>query len=88
MAKDTTNLNIEDMVRAGLSLKSERGLQIDRFRGRIMFPIYNHFGKVAAFTGRVLPQLDDGTFGKYVNSPETPVFSKSKLLYGFFKSKN
>lgn len=77
----------DDIIRAGLAFKSDRGLQIDRFRGRIMFPIHNHLGKVVGFTGRILPQLDTGTSGKYVNSPETPIFNKSKLLYGFWKSK-
>ena len=60
---------------------------LDRFRGRIMFPIHNHTGKVVGFTGRILPQLDRGDMGKYVNSPETPIFQKSKLIYGFWKSK-
>lgn len=78
----------EDIVRAGLVIRTERGVRLDRFRGRIMFPIHNHFGKVVAFTGRVLPQFDDGQSGKYVNSPESAVFAKSKLLYGFWKTKN
>ncbi len=91
----------EDLVQAGLSIKTERGLLLDRFRGRIMFPIHNHFGKVVGFTGRVLPTRPEPAEGpgnpstgsglaaaKYVNSPETPIFSKSKLLYGFWKSKN
>lgn len=78
----------DDILRAGLSFRTERGLQFDRFRGRIMFPIHNHLGKIVGFTGRVLPQFDDGKSGKYVNSPETPIFAKSKLLYGFWKSKN
>lgn len=78
----------DDVVRAGLAFKTERGLQMDRFRGRIMFPIHNHLGKVVGFTGRILPQFDRGDSGKYVNSPETPIFMKSKLLYGFWKSKN
>lgn len=77
-----------DIVRAGLALKTERGAQLDRFRGRIMFPIHNHFGKTVGFTGRVLPKFDDGTMGKYVNSPESPIFNKSKLLYGFWRTKN
>lgn len=77
-----------DIVRAGLALKTERGAQLDRFRGRVMFPIHNHFGKTVGFTGRVLPKFDDGTMGKYVNSPESPIFNKSKLLYGFWKTKN
>lgn len=78
----------DDILRAGLSFKTERGMKFDRFRARIMFPIHNHLGKIVGFTGRVLPQFDDGKSGKYVNSPETPIFNKSKLLYGFFKSKN
>ena len=78
----------DDILRAGLSFKTERGLQFDRFRGRIMFPIHNHLGKTVGFTGRIMPQFDDGKMGKYVNSPETPIFAKSKLLYGFWKSKD
>lgn len=78
----------QDLLQAGLSIKTERGLMIDRFRGRIMFPIYNHMGKVVGFTGRILPQLDRGDMGKYVNSPETPIFHKSKILYGFWKTKD
>ena len=78
----------QDILQAGLSIKTERGLMLDRFRGRIMFPIHNHVGKVVGFTGRILPQLDRGDTGKYVNSPETPIFQKSKLLYGFWKSKD
>ncbi len=80
--------NPADLIRAGLVFKTERGMQLDRFRGRIMFPIHNHLGKVVGFTGRILPKLDTGTSGKYVNSPETPIFNKSKLLYGFWKAKN
>jgi len=77
---------MEDIVRAGLTIKTERGKYLDRFRGRIMFPIHNHFGKPVGFTGRVLPGADD-QFGKYVNTPETPLFNKSRVLYGFWKSK-
>jgi len=78
----------QDLLQAGLSIKTEKGLMLDRFRGRIMFPIHNHLGKVVGFTGRILPQFDRGDMGKYVNSPETPIFQKSKLLYGFWKSKD
>ena len=88
----------QDLLQAGLAIKTERGLMLDRFRGRIMFPIHNHVGKVVGFTGRILPQFDkpgpataanpDGFVpAKYVNSPETPIFQKSKLIYGFWKSK-
>lgn len=57
----------------------------DRFRGRIMFPIFNQSGKVIAFGGRIYPEKNDSA--KYVNSPETPLYQKSKTLYGFHKSK-
>lgn len=89
---------IEDLVRAGLTVKNDRGLTFDRFRGRIIFPIHNHQGRVAGFTGRILPQIEKamaafpGPSGfvpaKYVNSPETGIFNKSKLLYGFWKAKD
>ena len=79
---------IEDIEKAGLTIKTERGTYWDRFRSRLMFPIYNHIGKVVAFTGRVLPWNDNSKVGKYVNSPETPIFQKSKVLYGFHKTKN
>ncbi len=80
--------DVKDVERAGMNFKSERGGYLDRFRGRIMFPIYNHFGKVIGFSGRILPQYDTGETGKYINSPETVIFNKSKVLYGFHKSKN
>ncbi len=93
----------DEIIQAGLAMRTERGLVIDRFRARVMFPIHNHFGKVAGFTGRVLPHEDpersEGpsinpstnsgyTVAKYVNTPETPIFQKSKLLYGFWTAKN
>lgn len=78
----------EDIVRSGLAFKNDRGMVIDRFRGRVMFPIHNHLGKVVAFTGRIFPPLDTGEVGKYVNSPESPIFNKSRILYGYWKTKD
>lgn len=94
--------NIADIEKAGLIFKTERGTYWDRFRGRLMFPLYNHVGKVVGFTGRILPLSAEAlakeggqakadfikTTAKYVNSPETPIFQKSKILYGFHKTKN
>jgi len=57
----------------------------DRFRGRLMFPICNEQGRVVAFSGRVLS--GDEKTAKYVNSPETPIFTKSKVFFGLDKSK-
>ncbi|EKD23514.1 MAG: hypothetical protein ACD_81C00229G0003 [uncultured bacterium] len=80
--------DIQDIERAGLNFRTERGTYTDRFRGRIMFPISNHTGKVIGFTGRILPEYDTGETGKYINSPETAIFNKSRVLYGFHKAKN
>jgi DNA primase len=78
---------VSDIVRAGLAFRTEKGRYLDRFNGRVMFPIHNHFGKVVGFSGRILPELDTGKMGKYINSPETPIFNKSRLLYGFWQTK-
>ena len=80
--------NILDIERAGLTMKTDRGTYWDRFRSRLMFPIYNHVGKAVAFTGRILPGNENPNIGKYVNSPETPIFQKSKIVYGLHKTKN
>lgn len=57
----------------------------DRFRGRIMFPIMDTSGRVIAFSGRILK--DDGKSAKYLNSPDTPLYDKSAVLYGLDKAK-
>ncbi len=54
----------------------------DRFKGRVLFPIFDSQGRAVGLGGRVLPQLASDEMAKYVNSPETPLFSKSNLLYG------
>ena len=58
----------------------------DRFRGRVMFPITDSSGRVIAFTGRILK--DDGKSAKYLNSPDTPLYDKSMVLYGLDKAKS
>jgi DNA primase len=90
-----------EMEKAGLVKKAERNDQrndgrsdtvasgapryYDRFRGRVMFPIFDAAGRVIAFSGRQFES--DGTEAKYINSPETPLFEKSKVLYGWNKAK-
>ncbi len=71
---------------AGLIYKTERGY-LDRFRGRVMFPICDHHGETIAVAGRILPQFDNGKVGKYVNSPETPIYHKGSSLYGIHVTK-
>ncbi len=81
---------VNDAMRAGLAQKNARGLIKDKFFERIMFPIANQVGKTVAFTGRIVPGADGESAKdapKYLNSPETIIFNKSKVLYGFDKSK-
>ena len=70
--------DIEHALTAGLLIENDSGRKYDRFRDRVIFPIVNQRGKVIALGGRV---LGDGK-PKYLNSPETPLFSKSHELYG------
>lgn len=74
-----------EMEKAGLIVRSERG-PYDRFRSRIMFPIADPAGRIVAFSGRIFGKEDDKQ-GKYVNSPETILFHKSHILYGYDKAK-
>ncbi len=72
--------------KAGLILrKEETGNFYDRFRGRLIFPICDEQGRVIGFSGRILS--GDEKTAKYVNSPETPIFTKSKVFFGLDKSK-
>jgi DNA primase len=64
---------------AGISIRNPEGKYFDRFRNRVMFPIWNLQGQVTAFSGRVLNKGEP----KYLNSPESGIFQKSKTLYGF-----
>ncbi len=72
-----------EMLRAGLVAKRDGGGAYDRFRNRVMFPIYSDYGEVIAFSGRTLG--DDPA--KYVNSPETPIFTKGRVLFGLHQTK-
>jgi DNA primase len=72
------------MVRAGLAVKKEGGGYYDRFRGRVMFPIYDHRGRIVGFGGRILDKGEP----KYLNSPETPLFHKGRELYGLFRARD
>jgi len=78
-----------DLVLSGLvKLRDEErgdGEFYDRFRGRLMFPICNDVGEVIGFSGRVLET--DATAAKYINSPETPLFRKGRVLFGLHKTK-
>ncbi len=75
----------ELLIASGLSISKEDRLY-DRFRERVIFPIHNLTGKVIGFGGRIL--TSDKTKPKYVNSPESEIYSKSKSLYGIFFARN
>ena len=77
-----------EIERAGLIKKGERGGYYDRFRSRIMFPIMDSAGRVVAFSGRIFGEAaKDDKNAKYLNSPETPLFDKSRILFGYNKAK-
>lgn len=79
----------DEIIAAGMAVKTDRGGLRDRFRGRLMFPIHDAGGDVIGFGGRVLPGLDYGDFDppKYLNSSETPLYRKSRVLYGIFQAR-
>jgi len=69
---------------SGISMKNDRGWY-DRFRGRVMFPIHSVSGRVLGFGGRILQ--NNVKAAKYLNSPENPIYHKSKVLYGLYQAK-
>lgn len=76
----------EYLIETGLSVKNDNGDLRDRFYDRVMFPIHSDSGRVIAFGGRTLKT--DKSVAKYVNSPETEIYIKSRSLYGIFFAKN
>ncbi|KRG60007.1 DNA primase [Stenotrophomonas koreensis] len=80
LGKDERRMKL--LERAGLFSRNERGHVYDKFRDRVMFPIFDRRGRVIAFGGRVMAK-DDGP--KYLNSPETPLFHKGRELYGLWQ---
>jgi len=77
-------LNAEQLFDSGLLGRRDDGTFYDRFRHRLMFPIHSETGKVIAFGGRA---LDPGEQAKYLNSPETPIYKKSGVLYNLHRAK-
>ncbi len=81
----TQGLRLDDAVTAGLVMRRDSGGFLDRFRERLIFPIADAMGRVVAFGGRILPggpESADNPPPKYLNSPETPLFHKGRMVYG------
>ncbi|HEY4522555.1 MAG TPA: DNA primase [Candidatus Paceibacterota bacterium] len=76
-----------EMLVAGVVRKNERGTLSDKFRNRIMFPIADSAGRVVGFSGRIFGEDASPEAPKYLNSPETPLYHKSRILYGFDRAK-
>jgi DNA primase len=76
----------KEIVDAGLAKSGDKGLT-DKFRNRIMFPIADTAGRVVAFSGRTFGPNAHPDAPKYLNSPETPLYHKSRILYGFDRAK-
>lgn len=77
--------NVDTRIGVGVVGKSEDGRLYDRFRDRVIFPIFTVSGKPVAFAGRILKKNDK--VGKYVNSPDSIIYSKTNELYGLFQAK-
>ncbi len=84
LAAAVDNYDAHELETAGLVIAGDGGKRYDRFRDRIMFPIHDSRGQVIGFGGRVLGEGEP----KYLNSPETPLFSKGRELYGLFIARN
>ena len=79
-----TGYKKEFLVKTGLSIDKEKG-PIDRFKGRVIFPIHGIAGRTLGFGGRILKK--DPKAAKYLNSPESEVYHKSRILYGIYQAK-
>ena len=77
----------EFLLSTGLCLQRDNGQLVDRFHGRVIFPVHTLSGKVVAFGGRVLDAATKGVSVKYQNSPESAIYSKKKELYGLYLGK-
>ena len=74
------------LQKTGLTIFKEDGKCYDRFRGRVMFPIYSVSGRVLGFSGRILTK--EKSAAKYVNSPDSEIYNKSNVLYGLYQARN
>lgn len=86
---DNRPITEDELINTGLIKRAEEGKVYDRFRSRIMFPIFDSSGRVIAFSGRIYgkDEKDPMSGAKYLNSPDIEAFNKSEVLYGFDRAK-
>lgn len=84
-AATSIGYDLKHLITSGLCVQSERGAY-DRFKGRVIYPVFSVSGRVIAFGGRTLRK--DKNVAKYVNSPESPIYHKSNELYGLYQAKS
>lgn len=74
----------QEILAAGLTVRKDRGGYYDRFRDRVMFPIWDYHGRIVGFGGRT---LNKDEAAKYINTPQTEIYNKSEVLYGLYQAK-
>lgn len=82
----TAGYDTDVLVETGLCIRTDSGRIYDRFKGRVIYPVHSLSGRVVAFGGRTLSR--EKTVAKYVNSPESKIYSKSHELYGIYQARN
>jgi DNA primase len=80
-------IDIDKLERAGLIARRDSRDYYERFRGRVMFPVFNATGRIVGFGGRIMPNAPK-ELAKYINSPDTQIYHKSQILYGLFQGKD
>ncbi|RUM57300.1 MAG: DNA primase [Persephonella sp.] len=85
---ESQGITIDELKKVGVLVQSLDGEIKDRFKGRVIFPIKDHLGRIVAFGGRIISPNISPKSPKYLNSPETKIYNKSKVLYGFFEAKD
>lgn len=80
------NYKRDEIEKSGLGIKSEKGELFDRFRGRIMFPVFDFNSQIIGFGGRIF-EKEEKEIAKYINTPNTLLYDKSKILYGLDRAR-
>ena len=79
--------SVAEILQTGLIVPTRRGQYWDRFRSRLVFPLYNHRGNIIGFSGRTIPGISPVEAAKYINTPETIIYHKRQTLYGLWLTK-